>query len=47
MHKLTLLVFFLITSFLALAQGPKILVITAHPDDEQHFLLPYLKLLKN
>jgi LmbE family N-acetylglucosaminyl deacetylase len=46
MHKLTLLVFFLITSFLALAQGPKILVITAHPDDETTFSVTLFKITK-
>ena len=46
MHKLTLLVFFLITGFLALAQGPKILVITAHPDDETTFSVTLFKITK-
>ena len=46
MNKLALFLFFSISSLIAAAQGPKILVITAHPDDETTFSVSLFKITK-
>lgn len=46
MNKLALFLFFSISSLIAVAQGPKILVITAHPDDETTFSVSLFKITK-
>lgn len=44
--KIACLVFFCVFSFSALAQGPRVLVVTAHPDDETGFSVTMFKITK-
>ncbi len=44
MKYLLSLIFACLTSFLLLAQGPKVLVVTAHPDDETGFSVTMFKI---
>lgn len=46
MNKITLLLFFSISITMVFGQGPKILVITAHPDDETTFSVSLFKITK-
>ncbi len=46
MNKLLLFSFFLLSHFFSFAQGPKVLVITAHPDDETNFSVSLFKITR-